>query len=155
MVFSFFKRRLQFEHRKLAIQNFKAAHDPEMKTLAGLHGEWDAFESYDGAKAHSKIFLRQIIDGLELSSEDIDVAFKINKGLRYLYDKIGRPNRGSFDKVYQPLGGWKNYFERHSTDLYMFESQAKIDASIKKVQEEYERTGVWPDLSDERFYPKF
>ncbi len=53
--------------------------------------------------------------GQRLSSEDVDRALKVNKDLRRLYDHNSRPNRGGFDQVYAPLGGWDFYFERNGT----------------------------------------
>lgn len=136
MVFSWLKRRLKYEHRKLAIQNFKAAHDPEMKTLAGLYGAWDAFDGYDDAKAFSRHLLNQIISDQSLSANEIDLALNLNKDLRRLYDQIGRKSRGSFDQIYQPFGGWKRHFESNENDANIIEHQDYVEASIERFRDE-------------------
>src|SRR3990167_2301143 len=99
-MFSWLKRRWRKERRRLAWQNFNAAHDPEMKTLSGFYGDWDAFDGYDSARQFSALFIEELASGGQLSSELMEAALKLNRGLRALYDQHGRTGRGSFESVY-------------------------------------------------------
>jgi len=139
---SWIKRRLALEHRKLAWQNFRASHDPEMKTMAGLKGDWDSFDGYDSARDFSKYFATQLASGETLTPDDIDAALVMNKGLRALFDQHARKGRGAFDGLYRPLGGWKAYFEREDNEMHLIEHQKKIESDI----EMYQRTGKFPEL---------
>ena len=134
MVYSWFRRRLRYEHRKLLVQNFKAAHDPEMKVLAGLHGEWAAFDGYESAKVSTKSILNQLIAGHQLESFEIDAALNLNREFRRLFDQIGRKDRGAFDIVYRPLGGWKYYFENNEDDAIILTNQDYVDAEVARLQ---------------------
>lgn len=137
---SWFKRRLVQEFRRLAWQNFRAAHDPEMKTLAGLKGDWDSFEGYDSARDFSKYFVQQLSSGETLTTIERDAALNLNKGLRALYDEHGRKGRGSYDVLYRPLEGWKTYFEGNANEMHLLDRQKKIEAQIA----DYQRTGNFP-----------
>ncbi len=136
------KRRQALEHRKLAWQNFRASHDPEMKTIAGFKGDWDAFDGYDSARDFSKYFATQLASGEKLTSDDIDAALVMNKGLRALFDQHARKGRGTFDALYRPLEGWKRYFEREDNEMHLINRQKKIESAI----EMHQRTGKIPEL---------
>jgi hypothetical protein len=56
----------------------------------------------------------------------IVAVFDANKDMRRIYDKFGRKDRGSFDQVYQPLGGWSDYFDRSSDEIHLIENQKEI-----------------------------
>ena len=129
-MFGWLKRKMHREHRKLAYQNFEAAHDPEMKTLAGLNGEWAAFDSYDAARQFSVDFIYRLSGEGGASKEDIAAALDLNKDLRRVFDAIGRKDRGSFDAVYRPLGGWPFYFERHDCEVSLIERMKEIEAEM-------------------------
>ena len=113
-----------------------------MKTIAGLNGDWDAFEGYDSARDFSKYFVTQLASGEKLTSDDIDAALVMNKGLRVLFDQHARKGRGAFDALYQPLGGWKRYFGREDNEIHLIERQKKIESDI----EMYKRTGRVPEF---------
>lgn len=136
-MFRWLKGRLQREHRKLAWQNFKAAHDPEMRTLSGLHGDWDAFDGYDGAKTFAEYFIQQMSAGNDLSTEEIDAALKLNRGLRANFDAYGRQARGTFDMLYAPREGWKDYFKRNDNEKPLVERQKMVDSEVARMQREF------------------
>lgn len=139
-MFGWLKRRMHQEHRKLAYQNFEAAHDPEMKTLAGLKGEWAAYDSYDNACKLSSEFILRMSEPGGTKPDDIDAALKLNKELRRIFDAIGRKDRGDFDRVYRPLGGWPDYFEQSPNETYLMEQQRQIDAEIAAFAANDERS---------------
>lgn len=110
-MFGWLRRRLEREHAKLVYQNCAAAEDGELKIYVLVNGgtpehlEEMLFASQDH-RAH-------IRSGKKLSHKQIEIALELNKNLRRLYDQNARKGRGSFDDVYQPLGGWSGYFERN------------------------------------------
>ncbi|WP_336986651.1 hypothetical protein [Altererythrobacter aquiaggeris] len=50
-----------------------------MKTLAGLHGEWAAFDNYDAARQFSVDFIYRLSGEGSASKEDIAAALDLNK----------------------------------------------------------------------------
>lgn len=102
----------------------------------------DAQSEYENAKNFASFFMRKIARGDKLNADEIDSAFKINKELRRLFDTFGRQDRGEFDQIYRPLGGWKFYFERNADDLGEIEEyemiQCEVEASL--------REGRFPEL---------
>ena len=102
----------------------------------------DAYAEYEGARDFAAFLIRKLSRELELEADEVDAAFRINKELRRLFDVYGRRDRGGFDQVYQPLGGWKRYFERNEQDVGEIERYEEIQ---KEVQESL-ATGKFPGL---------
>jgi hypothetical protein len=139
-VFGWLKRRLRREHRKLGWQNLRASHDPEMKILAGMYGDWDAFDGYDSARTFSEYFVEQLNGESDLTTDEIDAALKLNRGLRELYDRHGRSGRGGFDTLYRPLQGWAEYFKNQPNEEGILTQQREVNRSI----EEFQKSGKLP-----------
>lgn len=141
-MFGWLKRRIVSERRRLAWQNFEAAHDGEMKILCGMYGNWDGFDGYDPARKFAEYFIEKLASGERLSTDDMDAALKLNKGLRRLYDEHGRKGRGTFDAVYQPLLGWTDYFERYEDETNLIEKQRWVEAEIEAdIERDRQREG--------------
>ncbi|MGV3731744.1 MAG: hypothetical protein ACO1NN_13420 [Sphingopyxis sp.] len=92
---------------------------------------FDAYETYEEAKLFSSYCIRKLAGGETLDTIEIDAALKLNKELRRLYDQFGRNGRGAFELIYQPLGGWHDYFRRHENELSYLKMYDEVQAEVE------------------------
>jgi hypothetical protein len=136
-VFGWLKRRLAFEHRKLAYQTFKAATDPEMPFLCSAKGGVDASSDFDRAERIAVSLIIVTSEGVVPKAELVSEAFAANKDMRRYFDHFGRKDRGSFDTLYRPLMDWKDYFEANSNEKHLIESSVEIREEIARETENW------------------
>ena len=111
-MFGWFKQRLVREHRKLLRQNELAAIDGEIPIrllMAGESVQRDAFGEL------REIALRMFDLGVPaggLTPDEVELALKINKRFREIFDLAYQRGAHQFDEMYTPLGGWKLYLNR-------------------------------------------
>ncbi|MGQ3101487.1 MAG: hypothetical protein ACT6Q5_12040 [Sphingopyxis solisilvae] len=120
------KRKLLREQRQLSYQLFVASTDQEMLLACLVKGGIDLREQYQGYELIASRLITDLAAGKKPSVDLIDASLVAHKELRHLYDQFGRSDRGSFDVVYRPLGGWKAYFERCSNELHCIEEMQSI-----------------------------
>lgn len=131
-MFGWLKRKLETQHRKLAYQTFKAATDPEMPFLCLANGGVDFRYTFDKAEIVASKLIMDLSKKVKPSTGIIGAVFDANKDMRRIYDEFGRKGRGSFDQVYQPLGGWPDYFERSMDETHIIENQREIRDLVTK-----------------------
>ena len=109
------KSRLLRERRKLASQTYRAATDLEVPLKALMMDGIVIKHFYNEAEKSSVSLAEALASGKKINEDLIESTLNVNKNMRRLYDVYGRKDRGSFDAAYAPLGGWKMYFEDHTT----------------------------------------
>jgi len=87
-----------------------------------MKGGVDLTNFYQGWARQANEFAEKFAHCGALSSRELEAGLATNKDLRRLYGLYGRKERGSFDQVYQPLGGWDFYFEGNESDLHYIEA---------------------------------
>jgi hypothetical protein len=125
-VFSWFKKRLSREHRKLAFQNFEATHDYQILIHATIFGDDGANTSVRLCQPFAESFVKLLASGARPTTDDIGIALDLNKMLRLVYDEHGQTNQKPFDEFYSPFGGWDRYFEMNENELHLIEMQRQI-----------------------------
>lgn len=106
-----FKRRLVLEHKKLLLLNYRCANDSELSVRLAFNG---LYSESDRLKEILPVAEKMISFGVGengLSSIDADLAISLNKELMSIFQSSGQ-SLIEFQNHYQPLGGWKLYFER-------------------------------------------
>lgn len=121
---------MERELRMLAYQTFKAATDSSMPFLCWSKGGAYIPEIYEAFELTSTELIVCLAAGEAASLELREHCFDANRHLRRNYDQYGLVGGKTFDQKYAPLGGWKDYFQRTSSELYLIEQLADIRKQI-------------------------